>query len=503
MKPGLTKNQPSAQPELKKEIKARHFFSLAFGAIIGVGWIMVLGDWLDIAGPLGAIIGFAGGIAVIIIVGLCYAELASLFPVAGGEVAYVYEIFGLKPSFVIGWFLVLAYTAVTSFEAISVGWIVGILFPNTKGISLYMVGGDHIFLGSLILGIGGMICLTWLNIRGLKAAAVFQEVLTYGLLLLSVIFIGAGLIWGKTDNLVPLFSKVGPGAVIAGILAIFMTTPNWLAGFNTIPQTIEEKSPGTPLKRVAGMILLSIFIAGCFYLLVILSASMATPWKRLLSLELPAVGAFEAAFRSPLLGKVVLLAGLCGMITTWNTVFICSSRIVFALGRAHIIPPVFRKIHPQNGSPYLAVLFIGTIGTMGAFLGRQAILPIVNVSSSCFALAFLFTCMGVIKLRRQRPEYPRLFRVPGGMVTAFIGIICCLFILLLSLYQPYRMAKGAFPIEWGIILFWSVLGISSWIFARKVRSEVSEPERRRLILAGLDVPDRDKEESSKQQQLDP
>jgi amino acid transporter len=448
-------------------------------------------------------IGFAGGIVVIMIVGLCYAELASLFPVAGGEVAYVYEIFGLKPSFIIGWFLALAYIAVTSFEAISVGWIVGIIFPGTKGKALYMIGGDTVYLGSLVLGIMGMICLTWLNYRGLKSAAVFQEVLTYGLLILSVIFIGAGLIWGTTDNLVPLFSKAGPGAVIAGILAIFMTAPNWLAGFNTIPQTMEEKSPGTPLKRVAGMILLSIFLAGCFYLLVILSASMVTPWRSLLSLELPAAGAFEAAFRSPLLAKVVLLAGLCGMLTTWNTVFICSSRIVFALGRAHIIPPVFQKIHPINGSPFLAVLFIGIIGTMGAFLGRRAILPIVNVVSSCFALAFFFTCLGVIRLRRQRPEYPRQFRVPGGMITAFIGIISCLIMLFLSLYQPYRMAEGGFPIEWGIILFWFVLGIGFWILARKVRSGVSEEERRRLILSGLDVPAIDKKETSQWQQADP
>jgi len=487
MKPTLTEKKKAAFQELKKEIKTRQFFSLAFGAIIGVGWITVLGEWLGLAGPLGAMIGFAAGTFVIVIVGLCYAELASLIPVAGGEVAYTYEIFGLKASFIIGWFLALAYIAVTSFEAISIGWILGILWPQTKGQAMYMVGGDPVFFGSLIIGIGGMIGLTWINYRGMKSAALFQEIFTYGLIILSAIFICAGLIWGKTGNLAPLFSKSGIGPITGGILAIFMTAPNWLAGFNVIPQTMEEKAPGIAVKRVAGMILLSIIIAGCFYVLVILSASMATPWKKLLALDLPAAGAFEAAFHSPLLGKIVLLAGLCGMVTTWNILFICSSRILFALGRAHIIPPVLSRIHPLFGSPSLALVFVGCVGTLGAFLGRKAILPIVNVTSSCFALAFFSTCLGVMKLRLQNREYRRQFRIPGGKATAAVGLLFCLFILGLSLYQPYLLAKGMFPIEWGFIIVWSFLGMVFWVLARRVRSDISEPERRRLILVGLEI----------------
>ena len=129
----MAENTIPESPSLKKEIKIRQFFSLAFGAIIGVGWIMVLGDWLEIAGPLGAMTGFFGGMIVMMVVGICYAELASLLPVTGGEVAYAYEIFGIKPSYAIGWLLCLAYIAVTSFEAISIGWILGILFPGTRG----------------------------------------------------------------------------------------------------------------------------------------------------------------------------------------------------------------------------------------------------------------------------------------------------------------------------------------------------------------------------------
>lgn len=480
----MTEKTIPESPSLKKEIKTRQFFSLSFGAIIGVGWIMVLGDWLEIAGPLGAMTGFLGGMIVMMVVGICYAELASLLPVTGGEVAYAYEIFGIKPSYAIGWLLCLAYIAVTSFEAISIGWILGILFPGTRGGVLYTMAGENVYLGSLLLGIGGMALLIYLNYRGIKSAAIFQEIFTYGLLALSLLFIGAGIFWGRFDNLTPLFSKTGTAPVIGGILAIFITAPNWYAGFNVIPQTMEEKAPGASLRLVVQMILLSIFIAGLFYVGLIFSASMATPWKGLLPLELPAAGAFEAALQSPLLAKVVLLAGLCGMITTWNTVIICSSRIIFTLGRAHIIPPVYGRIHPRFGSPSFTILFVGVVGTLGSFLGRSALLPIINVSSTCLALAFFFTCLGVIKLRKRLPHQNRPFRVPGGKTTAGIGVGICLFIFFYSIYQPFKDSGGAFPMEWGILIFWSSLGIVFWMTVKKIRSDVSEAERRRLILTG-------------------
>ena len=470
---------------LRKEIKTRHFFTFAFGAIIGIGWIMVLGEWLQLAGPLGAILGFAGGTLVIMAVGLCYAEMASLLPVSGGEVAYAYEVFGIRTSFLVGWFLILAYTAVTAFEAISIGWIIGTIFPGLKGAVLYSVGGYQIRLGSLILGLGGMALLTYLNYRGIKWAAIFQEIFTYGLIILSAVFILAGLIWGKTGNLEPLFSRSGTGPVLGGILAIFMTVPNWLAGFNIIPQTIEEKSPNASLRSAARMILLSIGIAGCYYMLVILSASMAGPWKDVVSMELPAAGAFEAAFHSPLMARIVLFAGLCGMITTWNPVFIGASRIIFALGRARIIPSAFGKIHPVFGTPLNSIFFVGMIGSLVALLGRSAILPIVNVVSSCFALAFFLTCMAAIKLRRIRPEQHRPYRIPGGQITAAIASLSCLFMLFLSLYQPYK-AGGAFPKEWAFILGWALLGLLLWILGHKIRTAVSERERRILIL-GSDI----------------
>src|SRR5262249_18526873 len=103
---------PVAAPEssrLKRELGSFQFFTLAFGPVVGVGWAVVLGDWLRQAGPLGAILGLASGGVVILLIGLCYAEVATMLPVSGGEVAFAYEAFGQRACFLTGWLLAFTY----------------------------------------------------------------------------------------------------------------------------------------------------------------------------------------------------------------------------------------------------------------------------------------------------------------------------------------------------------------------------------------------------------
>jgi len=468
--------------KLEKGIKLRHYFVLGFGCIVGVGWVVVLGEWLEQAGPLGALIGFAGGGSLMIIVGLCYGEMATMFPVAGGEIAYTYEIYGVKTSFLVGWFLTLCFTIFISFEAISAGWLFGELLPGLKGFLLYTNRGDPVHTGTLIFGLAGTVLLTYLNYRGIKAAVIFQEVFTYGLIILSLVFIVAGIFWGKASHLQPIFSKTEPWPIIGGIASVFIMAPIFIAGFNVIPQTMEEKAERTSMRLVGQVIVLSIVGAVIFYLLVILSASMSTPWQGIVELELPAAGAFEAAFNSPLMAKIVLFAAFCGILSTWNTVFITASRAFFALGRARIIPSMFGRVHDRHGSPFVATLFAGSLAFLAVFLGRNAIVPILNVGVSCVTFAFFLICLGLIKMRRQRPDIQRPYRTPGGKVTAAFGSVISLFVFGLSLYQPYVNSKGRFPLEWGIILGWGALGIAFWIGAQKIRTSISENERRQLIL---------------------
>jgi len=453
---------------LARELRARQFFTLAFGAIIGVGWVVVLGEWLGQAGPLGVVLAFVAGGFVMTLVGLCYAEMATLLPVSGGEVAYAHEAFGVEVSFAAGWLLTLAYLSTTAFEAISVGWILSALLPGVD-----VPGGD------LAIGLGGMALLTLLNYRGAKSAAAFQDLLTWGLIAISSVFIAAGLVFGDAANLRPFFRE---SSGWSGALSVFMTTPFWFAGFNTIPQLMEEKAPGVPLKVVGQSLLLSIGSAALFYCLVVVACSMTMPWQRLLDLELPAASAFEAGLHSPLLAKAVLVAAVLGLLTTWNAVFLCASRVLFSLGRARILPQAFGRIHGIFGSPSVAVVFTGLVASVLVLMGRQALLHLVNVAATCLASGFLLTSLGVIRLRTTRADSARPYRVPGGRITAAAGASGSLLMLLLSLYLPYRGAGGRVPIEWIVFLAWAVAGVAFWLMGASIREKMSDSERRKRIL---------------------
>ena len=467
---------------LQKAVGPGQFFTIAFGTIIGVGWVIYLGYWLEPAGPLGASLGFAAGTALVVLIGLCYAEMASMFPVSGGEVAYTYEAFGTGTSFITGWLLAFIYTAVTSWEGIAVGVLAQNLFPGIAGPRLYAVFGTSVHAGPLALGLLSMAFFTTLNYRGVKGATRVQDVLTYGFLAMCVVFIGAGFLYGDTANLAPAFVLSQGGSILPGVIAAFITAPFFLAGFDVIPQVMEERTDGTSPRGAAVMIVVALVAAGVFYVLVILSAAMVTPWQHLLDFEdLPAARAFAEAFSSPLLSRAILLAAFIGILTTFNAVFLGASRVIFALSRAHMIPTGLASVHPRFDSPSAAVLFVGGLGALGVILGEGAIAPMVNVATICFGMAFGLVSLGVIRLRGSRPDAVRPYRVPGGRITAGAAVVASGLFVYLAATDPYEPG-GEIPLEWILLAVALVLGWAFWVAGRRPRSAISEEERRRLIL---------------------
>ena len=472
----------TARPELKKDISGFGFFALAFGSMIGVGWITALGGWFEQAGPVGAIVAFAAGGTLMLIIGLCYAEVTPMLPVTGGEVAYAYKAYGTSKAFIIGWFLAFGYLSVSAFEAISVGLVLSFLLPQIDVFPLYEIAGSTVYATHLLLAFVFTGLITGINYFGVGIASRVQIVLTVLFLLCAVLFVVSGIASGEVGNLAPYFgdSALGSGG-LAGMLAVFVTVPFWYVGFDTIPQAAEERRENSPLHRLGLYVVLAIICSTLFYIAIILGAGMAGPWRDIVGEELPTAAAFSAAFESQWLVRLVLIAGLIGLLRSWNGFFLAGSRVLFSLGRGRIIHESFGQAHAKYGTPTTAVLFSGLVTFLSALLGRGAIIAFVDVGSFCIALAFLGVALSLIQLRKKFPDLERPYRMPGGNALAYVAAAGSLFILFVMLV-PGSPSRLVWPLEWLILGTLSITGIGFWFAARGYRQRVSEDDRARLIL---------------------
>ena len=469
-------------PILKKHLGSFNFFAIAFGSIIGVGWMIVVGDWLQSAGPLGTSLAFLGSAGMIILIGLCYAELATMLPVAGGEIAYTYLTSGPFLAYGVGWFLVLGYVGICAFEAVSLGRILSFLFPvlNTLTVDVFALS---VPVGHVGVGLGGTILIGVVNWRGVQLASQLQTILTCVLFLLTAIFIGAALWKGQSSHLTPLFAAENGQSSLSGVFWIFVTAPLWYMGFDIIPQMVEEAAPTFSLKRLSVIIPLSIGAAALFYVCVVMATASVWPWREVAGQELPAAYALRQAFQNTWLSHCLLSAGVVGLLTTWNGFCLGASRLLYALGRTRLLPALFADVHPRYCTPHKALLFVSALSVGSVFLGRDGLIPLVSVSSFGIAVAFLGVTLSLPALRQRFPDLPRPYRVPFGNVVSRIaaGGAC---MTLLAFVLPMSPAAFGWPIEWGLLLFWTLLGGVLWVASRSYRTSLSETERREVLLQG-------------------
>ncbi|WP_296701378.1 APC family permease [Algoriphagus sp.] len=469
------------RPQLHRGIGKAGLFSLAFGAMIGVGWVTAMGSWLSNAGPLGAIIAFFLGGLIILVIGICYAEVTAALPLSGGEVAYAYKAFGSSKSFIVGWFLTFGYLSVSAFEAVSINKVLSYLIPSIDLIPIYSVNGSPVYLVHLFISAFFVVLISAINYTGVKNSARFQVGLTILFVLLTFVFVIAGFIMGDFKNLTPLFSGNSTGSITAGIAMVLVTVPFWFVGFDTIPQAAEEADQSIPFKTIGSLILVSIIAAICFYMLLILSTSTAAPWNEILDEKLPTASAFEKATESPFMVKIILITALVGLLTSWNGFFLAGSRVLFALGRGKIISPQFGKSHPTYHTPYKAVLFSGLITFLASLMGQGAMVAFVNVGSLCIVIAFFGVSFSFLSLRKKFPNLNRPFFAPKGR---FLGIlsICGTLCMLIAMLYPGSPAALAWPLEWVIFSVFSLLGFIFWKVSSKSRNSISKEKRDYLIL---------------------
>ncbi|MEM0953121.1 MAG: APC family permease [Pseudomonadota bacterium] len=476
----MKETQPQRET-LTKSLSLLSLFTLSFGTIIGVGWITVLGAWVSGAGSMGAALAFLIGGAIMLPIALCYAEIAGMFPVSGGEVAYVFKVYGERAAFFAGWLLSYVYIAVVAFEAVSIGWVLSAMLPGIEGPVLYTFLGSDVRLWTVMVGLALMALITTINYRGAQAASSLQTGLVIVLVLTSTVFLVAGFANGDPAHLTPRFVGNTGQEVIFGVLAVVATTPFWFGGFDTIPQAMGEVSEDTDLRRVAGVMVFAITVALLFYIGIILAATVAVDRNALLSFSLPIAAAADA-----LLGRemrqLVLFAGLCGLLTTWNAMFYAAMRVLFALGRARMVPGGFARVHPRFGSPAFAALFVGVVGGLGSLMGKQTIGIVANSSALVFAFLFTAIVLAVILLRQRAPEHARPYRFPGGRWSLGLTLLLSVLVLVLAIATPLYQSGGALPTEWLLLFIWMLLGVGFYTASRPLRKELPVEQRQRSIL---------------------
>lgn len=434
---------------LSRVLSTRDMFVLAFGAMVGWGWIIQTGYWLNEGGITGALLGFVLGGVTVVVIGLLYGELASAMPFVGGEHAYSMRAFGPIGSFVCTWAIILGYVAVVAFEAIALPSALAYVVPGFNALPLWTIAGEPVYATWVVTGAAGSGVMTYLNYRGVRPAAQFQTLLTT-----IIALAGFGLVVGAVANgsnpASPPLSEVG----MSGLFAVAITTPFMFVGFDVIPQAAEEAD--VPSKQLAGLIVGGVIAAALFYMGVIWGAGQVMAGDALAESPLPAAAATEVAFGSSLAGTVMALAGIAGILTSWNAFVIGGSRAMFALAESGMLPETLARVHDDHGTPANAVLLVGTLAALAPLFGEQMLIWIVNAGSFGIVVAWLLVAIAFLVLRVREPEMDRPFELPQGYVFGGLGLLLTGFFV--SLYLPGGNSALAWPAEWVIVGGWALLG---------------------------------------------
>ncbi len=424
---------------LRRSLSAWDLTLLGIGAIIGTGIFVLTGTAAaNQAGP--AIMmsylfaGLACGFAA-----LCYAEFASMIPIAGSAYTYAYATMGELFAWIIGWDLILEY-AVGSMT-VAIGWS-GYMQKLLEGAGIALpvwmsaapsanAPGALINLPAVII----VLCIMYLLVVGIRESARFNAVMV-GIKLAAVLFfIGAGVVYVKPENWDP-FTPYGWAGVMGAAGVVFFA----YIGFDAVSTTAEEAK--NPQRDLPIGIISSLVVCTVLYLAVAAILTGIVP-----VVDYKADQDFlnaPVAFALSLIGQdwaaYLVSAGAVAGITSVLLVMLMSQpRIFFAMSRDGLLPQGVSKVHPRYGTPYITTIITCVIVAIVA--GLTQIQTVGEMTSIGTLFAFAIVCGAVLILRVKRPEVHRPFRVPGGPVFPVLGIV----VVRLPDAEPADSDLGALP----------------------------------------------------------
>jgi basic amino acid/polyamine antiporter, APA family len=430
-------------PTLARKLTLWNYFALGFGTMIGTGWVVVMDDWLGRGGPFGAMLGFALGGVLLLPVSYVYGEWVKRLPDASGEAAYTAQVFPPFVSYITGWIMFLAYFIVCPWEAVAVGKLVAFLFPRLDTWQLYSVAGQPVFLPRLLLGAALTIFLAWLNYRGIRASATFQNWTTTAVLVVFLFLLAVSGHSGSAANLKPYFSH----APLLSILLTLQIVPYFITGFESVPKVAEESHLGFPPGDFFKAIAMALLVGAGFYTLAVCAVSYIAPWQALVGKRFATAIAFGQGTHTTWVVRLILGITLVGLLQVFNGNFVAATRMLFAFGRRGTIPSIFAGINSEHQTPSVAIAGV-TLGTLvGLLVGDALLVPVTEVGSMASAFGWLAACVSLyIVVRSGRLR-----------LVAAMGILVS---LLLVLMKWLPGVPGHFTLaEWIALAAWLALGM--------------------------------------------
>ena len=441
--------------QLARKLRLVDYFTLGWGTMVGVGWLVVMDDWLLRGGALGALLGFAIGGALLLPIGWVYGKLVAAMPDAAGEIAYAAAAFSRGASFSTGWMMMLAYFIVCPWEAVAIGRIAGYIVPSLDSLELYRIAGRPVYLPHLVIGLALTALLTTLNYRGIRFSATFQNWTSFGTLALFVIFVALGAGRGSRANFPPLFTH----APLVSFLLVVQIVPYFMTGFESVSKAAEESTQDFRSQNFLKAISMAIVTGIVFYAAIVAAVAFVAPWRELTGEKFMTAVAFQQAVGSRWIVDVILAAALLSLVKCFNGNFIAASRMLFALGRRGLINQRAGSIHAEYQTPAAAVLCAGIATGACMLLGDAILVPITEVGSVACAAGWAMTCAAYLKMGRggALPQQARF-----GMLefsVAACGLTVAVAMLLMKIIP---LVPGHFTMyEWMALAGWIALGAAA------------------------------------------
>jgi basic amino acid/polyamine antiporter, APA family len=437
--------QDADDPErhLRRALGPVQLTAIGIGVIIGTGIFVLTGEAAGtVAGPA-ITLSFVTAAIVCFLAGLCYAEFASTVPIAGSAYSFSYASLGELSAWIIGWDLMLELALGAS--TVASGWsqyfqVVLTSAPWHAHPPAWIFADHHNLVAAVIV-----LLLTGLLCFGIRASSGVNAVIVAIKLAIILLVIVAGLSYIHTGNYHPFIPPTGanpapggssgstllqdigaaPGAFgVAGIFSGAALVFFAFIGFDIVATNAEEAKK--PQRDLPLGIFLSLTICALLYVAVSLVVTGMVKYNHI-DAKAPLATAFQSVGQNTI-ATIIAYGALAGITSVILVLLMGQSRVFFAMSRDRLLPPVFSRVSQRYGTPYRTTIVTGVVVAALAFLfPLKTLAELVNIGT---LFAFVLVAIGVIVLRRTRPELDRPFRVPGVPVVPILSVLASLWLML-------------------------------------------------------------------------